>query len=309
MPIPVAAPSEESVCNRWLPGIAGSNPAWGHGYFSLVTFVLSSRVLCVGLIARTEEWCVQWVWSPLKGRSWPGSGSKRHRKKHIKFILLEWVSLYRSDKMIGKLAWSWSRPVYDAHETFLLRMIMEPDIVLRGKAFYINYSSIIRYIVHWSATKLHHNNLCNWKYYFSTRNFTIKFQDFYRLRKAPFPRDLSYTVVLLIRTLQIYFVAVSWLAWKRIHSPDPWKTRQTRASVHNRTFVLTQKEARNSERTGILPLSIARRQKHRPRLTYSKLMAFVISVLFLSSIVAFFLLFIQRYLLLYFSAFLCSPVR
>jgi hypothetical protein len=48
------------------------------------------------------------------------------------------------------------------------------------------------------------------------------------------------------------------------------------------------KEAHNSARAGILQLSIARRQKHRPRLAYSKLMAFVISVLALFSIAFFF---------------------
>ena len=210
--------------------------------------------------------------------------------------------------MSGKLAWLWSRPVNDTHEAFLFRLITARYCSTRQSILYQLFIHI-SYIVHRSATKLHRNNLCHWKYIFSTRNFTIKFQDFYRLRKAPFPRDLPYFVVLLIGTLEIYFVAVSWLTWKRIHPPDPWTIRQTRASVHNRTFVLSQKEARNSERAGILSLSIARRQKHLPRLACSKLMAFVISVLVLSSIVAFLLLYIQRYLLLYFSASLCSPVR
>jgi hypothetical protein len=61
----MAAPPEACACGRGFPGIAGSNPALGHGYFSLVTFMLSSRVLWVGLIARPEgsyrAWFAQWV--------------------------------------------------------------------------------------------------------------------------------------------------------------------------------------------------------------------------------------------------------
>jgi len=67
MSIRVAARSKAKVCGRSLAGIAGSNPAGGHGCLSgavcvCVCVVLPGRGLCVGLITRPEEsyqlWCV-----------------------------------------------------------------------------------------------------------------------------------------------------------------------------------------------------------------------------------------------------------
>jgi hypothetical protein len=61
-PNPVAARSKAWVCGRWLAGIAGSNPTGVKNDCLLWVFVLSGRVLCVGLIARPEKfygvWCV-----------------------------------------------------------------------------------------------------------------------------------------------------------------------------------------------------------------------------------------------------------
>ena len=37
--IPVIARPKVWVCGRWLDGIAGSNPAWGHGCLSVVSIV------------------------------------------------------------------------------------------------------------------------------------------------------------------------------------------------------------------------------------------------------------------------------
>jgi len=56
LPIPVVAWSKAWVLGCTLAGIAGSNPARGHGC------VLSRRGLCIGLIPRPEELCV-WVWT------------------------------------------------------------------------------------------------------------------------------------------------------------------------------------------------------------------------------------------------------
>ena len=66
-PVPVAARSKAWVCDRSLDGIAGSNPAGGHGCKSVVSVVCcAGRGLWVGLITCPEEsyhvWCV-WVWS------------------------------------------------------------------------------------------------------------------------------------------------------------------------------------------------------------------------------------------------------
>ena len=63
MPIPVVARSKAWVCDRSLPGIAGSNPAVGMDVsVSCECCVLSGIGLCVGLITRPEEsyqvWCV-----------------------------------------------------------------------------------------------------------------------------------------------------------------------------------------------------------------------------------------------------------
>ena len=39
MPIPVAERSKARVCDRSLAGIAGSNPAGGHGHLTLASVV------------------------------------------------------------------------------------------------------------------------------------------------------------------------------------------------------------------------------------------------------------------------------
>ena len=61
MPIPMAARPKTRVCDRSLAGIVGSNPAAGMDV-SCECCVLSSRRLCVALIAHPEKsyraWCV-----------------------------------------------------------------------------------------------------------------------------------------------------------------------------------------------------------------------------------------------------------
>jgi len=47
---------EAWVCSQSNSGIAGSNPAEGHLYPSLVSVVLSGRRLYVGLISRPGEY-------------------------------------------------------------------------------------------------------------------------------------------------------------------------------------------------------------------------------------------------------------
>ena len=58
-PISVAAGSKALVCSSSLDGIEGSNPAGAWMSFCCVC-VLSGRVLCIGLITRTEEPCRVW---------------------------------------------------------------------------------------------------------------------------------------------------------------------------------------------------------------------------------------------------------
>jgi hypothetical protein len=59
-PIPVATPSKVWVYGRSLAGIVGSNPAGAWMFF--VSYVLSGRGLCCGVITLPEEsfrvWCV-----------------------------------------------------------------------------------------------------------------------------------------------------------------------------------------------------------------------------------------------------------
>jgi hypothetical protein len=57
-PIPMAARSKAFICSRFVAGVAGSNPARGHGCLSVVLYVVLScvgRGLCDGLITRPEE--------------------------------------------------------------------------------------------------------------------------------------------------------------------------------------------------------------------------------------------------------------
>jgi hypothetical protein len=58
----VAARSKVWFCGRMLAGIAGSNPTGIWRSISRKCFLLSGKVLCVGLITRPEEssrvWCV-----------------------------------------------------------------------------------------------------------------------------------------------------------------------------------------------------------------------------------------------------------
>ena len=60
-PIPVAARYKAWVCGRSLAGIAGSNPAEGHGYLSLANLVCCiGDGFCDGPIPRPEEFCRVW---------------------------------------------------------------------------------------------------------------------------------------------------------------------------------------------------------------------------------------------------------
>jgi hypothetical protein len=60
MPIPVAVRSKAWVCGRSLVGIAGSNPARGHGCLSLVSVVccqVDVSVTCRSLVQRSPTEC------------------------------------------------------------------------------------------------------------------------------------------------------------------------------------------------------------------------------------------------------------
>jgi hypothetical protein len=87
LPSSVAARSKAWVCGRSLVGILGP---WMSVFWECCG--LSGRGLWVGLITRPEGsywvWCVKLVWfaKPRKGRSWPGIGSKRHKKRE-EFII------------------------------------------------------------------------------------------------------------------------------------------------------------------------------------------------------------------------------
>ena len=79
-PIPVAARSKAWVFVRLLPGIVGSNPAWGMDVCLLCLLCLS-----VGKITRLEDcyqiWCVCDREVSMQGRPWPDYGPKRRRRK------------------------------------------------------------------------------------------------------------------------------------------------------------------------------------------------------------------------------------
>ena len=94
MPIPVAERVKASVCGRSPAGIAGSNPAGGHGCLVCCECcVLSGTGLCAGPIPRPEESCRLWCvivcdLESLKKESGekPTVGCKCQKKKKKKMI-------------------------------------------------------------------------------------------------------------------------------------------------------------------------------------------------------------------------------